>query len=137
MSMYMKRQIRFEASQQANGRDPVIKRGDTQKRISGLSSIIEGGLQKVVVPIPTTDLDLMIDGVATGKVLYIETDTEITVKLDTVGDTGVVVSPLDAASGGLTQTPGVLYLETSFYHVYITVAGTSGTANIVVGILGA
>ena len=136
MTIYLKRQISMEVTQASSGRNPLFRRGDLPKKLSGLSTLEEGGLQKVAIAIPTSDVDLMIDGVAEGKVLYIETDTEITVKLDTTSDTGFLVAPVDSANADLSLVPGTLYLETSFSHVYISVAGTSGTANVVIGILG-
>lgn len=137
MTVFLKRQIAIEVTQASSGRNPLFRRGDLPKKLSGLSSLEEGGLQKVAIPIPTVDLDLMIDGIAEGKVLYIETDAEITVKLDTTLDTGVVVAPLDSNNADLSLVPGTLYLETTFSHVYISVAGASGVANVVIGILGA
>lgn len=137
MTVFLKRQIAIEVTQTSSGRNPLFRRGDLPKKLSGLPSLEEGGLQKVAIPIPTVDLDLMIDGIANGKVLYIETDTEITVKLDTTLDTGIVVAPLDSNNADLSIVPGTLYLETTFSHVYISVAGVSGVANVVIGILGA
>jgi hypothetical protein len=137
MTIFLKRQISVEVSQTSSGRNPLFRRGDLPKRLSGLTSLEEGGLQKVAIPVPTVDLDLMIDGIVEGKVLYIETDTEITVKLETTSDTGFLVSPVDSENASLSLVPGTLYLETSFSHVYVSVSGTSGTANIVIGILGA
>lgn len=137
MTVYLKRQLHVEASQNANGRNSIFLRGDLPTRFSGVASLEEGGIQKVALSIPTTDQDLLIDGIAAGKVLYVETDTEITVKLDDTSDTGFLVSPVDSSSSGLDDSPGILYLETTFTHVYVSVAGSSGTANVIVAMLGA
>jgi len=136
MTVFLKRNLVIEASQQQNGRDPILVRGGADKRISGVSTLDEGGLKKIALPIPSVDVDLMMDSVASGRVLYLETDTEITVKLDSASDTGFTVKPLDDTKSGLGNIPGTIYLETAFTHVYVTVAGTSGEANIVIGILG-
>ena len=137
MTLYLKRQIFIEASQQANGRDLVLSRGSLMKRLSGLDEMEEGGARKVALSIPSVDVDLMASGIALGKILYIETDTEITLKLSTTSDTGITVTPVDPDNNDLTEVPGTLYLEGEFTHVYVSVAGASGTANLVVGILGA
>ena len=136
MSVYLKRQLIIEASQKQNGLSPLFRRGDRSIKFNALDALAEGGMKKIVVPIPSTDFDLMQDGVATGSILYIETDTEIRVKLDDPGDTGLIVKPVDSTRNDLSSAPGVLYLEGTFTHVYVTPTGASGEANIVVAILG-
>ena len=137
MTLYWKRQLSLEASQLASGKKIIFHRGDIPVRFSGLSTLTDGGLQKIALSIPTTDQDVLPDGISTGKVLYIESDTEITVKLDTTSDTGFIISPLNSSASDLDDSPGVCYLEGSFTHVYVSVAGTSGTAHIIVAVLGA
>jgi hypothetical protein len=134
--MYVKRQIDLEASQSRNGQGVVLKRGGVQIRFDAVADLNEGGLQKVVVPLPVTDKDLM-EGqeITTGRILYLETDTEMVVKLDDTEDTGVTIMPV--VDDSADSKPGTLYLEGSFSHVYVTPVGTTGSATVIVGILGA
>lgn len=134
--MYVKRQIDLEASQSRNGQGTVLKRGGVQIRFDAVTDLNEGGLQKLVIPLPALDKDLM-EGqeITTGRILYMETDTELVVKLDDTGDTGIIVMPVVEDSAD--SKPGTLYLDGSFSHVYVTPVGATGNATIVVGILGA
>jgi hypothetical protein len=136
VTTYYTRQIQIEAYQKQGGRSPLFKRGDAITKFNALDELAEGGIRKLAIPIPSVDLDLMQDGVAIGKALYIETDTEITVKLNNTSDTGVTVSPIVSTRNDLSDAPGVFYIEGSFTHVYITVSGDPGEANIVVVMLG-
>lgn len=136
MSTYITRQIKLQVAQEQSGQNLVIRRGDKETRFNGLSALAEAGIAKLAIPIPTVDKDLM-EGheIAVGRIVYLETDTELLVKLDDVGDTGITVKPLDSAEA--SDKPGVLYLEGDFTHVYISVSGASGTANVVFGVVGA
>lgn len=136
MTTYYTRQIRTQLTEDRSGQKVLLRRGQDETKFNDVAALDEGGLSKVVVPIPTTDKDLMdSQEITTGSVLYIETDTELTVKLDDTTDTGITVKPLVAADA--SEKPGVLYLEGEFTHVYITVAGASGNANVIFGVIGA
>lgn len=136
MTIYMTRQVRLQAAQDASGQILVFRRGDRETKFNAVAALNEAGLSKLVIPIPTTDKDLMSNQeIAAGRVLYIETDTEILVKLALTGDTGITVKPISDADA--EEKPGVLYLEGDFDHVYVTPAGASGNANIIFGIMGA
>jgi hypothetical protein len=130
------RQVRIQVAERQQGENLIFRRGDRETKFSDVEGLNEASLSKIVVPIPTTDKDLM-EGqeITTGRLMYLETDTEMVVKLATVGDTGFTVKPVvDASSATM---PGIFYLEGEFTHVYITLAGASGNANIVFGVVGA
>lgn len=135
-STYVKRQLCFGVSEQSSGKGQVVYRGDTEIKFEALAALNEVEAYKLAISIPTTNLDVM-EGrsVAAGVILYIETDKEITVKLGTTGDTAITVKPVSTPEA--TTKPGVLYLEGSFTHVYISTVGASGTANIFCAIVGA
>lgn len=137
MTTYVTRQVQLQVSERSNGEDLVMKRGDRSVKFEALAALNEARFEKFVLPVPTTDQDLM-DGasITTGRILYIETDKEITVKLADTGDTGFTVKPVPATVS-TSETRGTLYLEGSFTHVYVSVAGSSGSANVLVGIVGA
>ena len=136
MTTYVIKQLRIQVAQNQNGENLIFKRGDQETQFEAVAALEEGGLKKMVISIPTVDLDVMaMMQITAGRLLYIETDTELTVKLDDVADTGVLVTPVVTASA--STKPAMLYMEGDFTHVYISIAGTSGSANVVVGIVGA
>lgn len=136
MTTYITRQVRFLVSEKQNGENQVIKRGDRETKFEAIDTLAEGEFKKWVLVLPITDKDLLGGStIATGKILYIETDTEMVVKLGTVGDTGFTVKPIVAAD--TEKRRGILYLESAFAHVYVTPVGSSGNANVVVGVVGA
>jgi hypothetical protein len=136
MTTYMTRQIRVQLTEDQSGQKVILRRGDAETKFNDEAALNEGGLVKHVIPIPTTDQDLMEgQNIAVGKVMYIETDTELVVKLDDVADTGITVKPL--VDDENTIKPGILYLEGDFTHAYVSVAGASGDANVIFGVIGA
>lgn len=136
MTTYVKRQIIVQISQKQNGEDLVFKRGDRETKFDAVAALEEGGLAKVIIPLPASDRDLM-EGqeITTGRILYMEVNVETRVKLDDTGDTGFLVKPVVTADA--STKPGVLYLEGTFTHVYVTPTGSSGNATIIFGIAGA
>ena len=136
MTTYMVKQLRIQASEDQNGQNLIFRRGDRETKFSAVSSIDEAGLSKLTIPLPTTNKDLM-EGqdITTGKVLYLETDTELLVRLDAVGDTGFLVKPI--VEDDASTKPGMLYLEGEFTHVYVTPTGSTGDAKVIFVIAGA
>lgn len=131
MTAFITRQVEIKATEQQNGEGILISRGGRPTSISGLDALNEAELKKYVLAAPTVDKDLLEGSlVAIGRILYIETDQDITVKLADTTDTGIEVKPLNSS------TPGVLYLEGSFSKVYVSLAGTTD-ANILMGVVGA
>jgi len=136
MTTYFTRQIRAQLTEDQSGQKVILRRGDAETKFNEQDALNEGGLVKHVIPIPTVDQDLMEgQNIAAGRVLYIETDTELVVKLADVGDTGITVKPL--VDDERTTKPGILYLEGNFTHAYVSVAGVSGEANVIFGVIGA
>jgi hypothetical protein len=133
---YVKRQIIVQVSENQNGENAVIKRGDRETKFDEVAALNEASFSKLVIPIPTVDKDLLQgEEITTGKILYLETDTELTVKLALTSDTGFTVKPVVTADAATKR--GVLYLEGTFTHVYVSVAGTTGNANVLFGVVGA
>lgn len=136
MTVYMVRQLRIQASEEQSGQNLIFRRGDKEIKFNAEAVLNEAGLDKLSITIPTVDKDLM-EGqeIATGRMLYIETDSEIRVKLDDTTDTGFLVKPI--SSDDASTKPGSLYLEGEFTHVYVTTIGASGTAKIIFAVAGA
>jgi len=136
MTTYVTRQVQVQVSERTSGENLIFKRGDRAAKFEALDTLNEARFEKYVLAIPTTDQDLMVGAsISAGRILYIETDTEITIKLDDTTDTGFVVKPVPTTV--TDDKRGVLYLEGNFTHVYATVAGASGSANVLIGIVGA
>ena len=134
MTTYVKRQVQIQVSESQNGANLIFKRGDSPIKFDADDNLAEAEYKKYVLTLPVTDKDLL-DGttITAGRILQIETDTELTVKLDDTGDTGIVVKPVSSDDSETKR--GVLYLEGNFTHVYITIAGT-GEANVLMGAVG-
>lgn len=136
MTTYITRQLRIMVAQNQSQLNLLFRRGDKEINFNAVAALNEAGLSKLVIPIPTVDKDLMeSQEITTGRLLYLETDTELLVKLVDAGDTGIVVKPMIDAEA--TEKPGVLYLEGSFTKVLVTPAGSSGEANVIFGVAGA
>jgi len=136
MTTYVTRQTRIVVSEDRGGTKLVFRRGDTETKFTELSELNEASFSKLVLPDTTTDKDLM-EGqeISAARILYLETDKELLVKLADVGDTGITVKPVSTTLA--TENPGVLYLEGDFTHVYVTVVGATESANVKFGIVGA
>jgi len=136
MTTYVQRQAIIQVAEMRTGEKEIFRRGDRVTKFEELEALNECETKKYSVAIPETDKDL-IEGttITTGRILYIETDTEITVKLNNTTDTGFKVKPLVDSEG--SNKPGTLYMESEFTHVYVTIAGASGNANIFMGVVGA
>ena len=131
---YMIRQVQLRISEQANGEDLLFQRGDRPAKFDGVDDLAEVRAEKSVLTLPVVNQDLMVgSSIAVGRILYLETNSELEVRLDDVGDTGVVVKPVVAAEGSTKR--GTLYLEGEFSHVYVSIGGT-GSAIVWVGIVG-
>lgn len=131
MTTYVKRQIDISVAEKQNMSDLIFSRGGTQVKFDADATLDEAEMLKYALSIPTTDRDLM-DGssISAARILILETDTELTVKLNAIGDTGITVKPINSS------TRAILYLEGDFSHVYVTIAGASGTSNVVMGVVG-
>ena len=136
MTTYITRQVQLDVSENQNGTGQVIKRGETPVKFEEVAELAEAEFKKYVIALPVTDKDLM-EGttIALAKILYLETDTELTVKLADVGDTGIKVKPLVTDDAATKR--GTLYLEGEFTKVYVTPVGATGDANVIMGVVGA
>lgn len=133
MTLFVNRKILFSVDELAGERGRIFQRGDSgEKKFKGLSDLAEVEIVKSQVSIPVTDQDLLAGtAITTAKILYVETDTELTLKLNSAGDTGVLLKPIDENS------KAVFYLEGEFSRVLISVAGTTGNANVLACMVGA
>jgi len=136
MTTYVTRQIQLLVTENQNGTNQVINRGETPTKFEEVDELAEAEFKKYVIALPETDKDLL-EGttISLAKILYLETDTELTVKLETVGDTGFKVKPI--VTEDASEKRGTLYLEGEFTKVYVTPTGTSGNANVIMGVVGA
>lgn len=132
---YVRRQIKLVVSEDANSRKILINRGDSETRFDSLDVLAEVELAKKTISLPASNVDLMQGTtIQLARILYIETDTELLIKLDSLSDTGFKVKPIDT---GDSDGRGILYLEGSFTHAYVTPVGSTGEATVLVGVVGA
>ena len=134
MTTYITRQIFYKVSEQANGENLLIQRGDRSVKFDAVSALSEARSQRLTLTLPIVDQSIMSgSGIAVGKILMLETDTELTVKFDDTGNTGITVKPLVTADG--STKPGTFYIEGSFTNVFLNITGT-GTASVFAAIVG-
>lgn len=133
MSLYIQRQLQLKAGQTATIQNPIIDRGNSGiDRISAQTHLAEATTGRIVLAAGATDTQIALgQGIATGRLFYLETDQDITVKL---GGTEAaralsVKIPVDAVVG-------TLYMDVEYTSVYLTNGGTSD-ANLYYAIVGA
>lgn len=134
MTTYIQRQVQLQVSEEQGGRGQLIKRGDGMVRFDALAALKEAEFKRYDLTAPITNKDLL-EGTAitAGKILYLETNGAITVRLGTTGDTAIPIAPLDSA---ISSKKAVFYYEGSFTHVYVSVAGTA-IVEVIMGVVGA
>ena len=131
--LYISRNVKLVVSEDRNS-GYLIWRSGRDIKFEDLLALSEAKLTKQIISLPATDRDLLQGtSISVVKILYIETDTELLVKLESTGDTGFKVKPID--SSDLTKK-GTLYLEGDFSHVYVTPTGTTGDATVLMGVVG-
>ena len=132
---YVKRQIQLHVSESQNGENAIIKRGDRFAKFDSDVNLAEAKFEKFVLTLPVVDRDLMEgSSIAAARMLILETDTELTLKLADIGDTGITVMPISAVDATIKR--GTIYLEGDFARVFVTIAGT-GEAVVLIGVVGA
>lgn len=134
MTTYVNRQVSVQVSENSNGENLIFRRGDRVTKFEEIAALNEACFSKFSLTLPVTNLDLL-DGesIVAGKILYLETDKEMTVKLVDTSDTGFKVKPVVTTDA---TRRGTLYVEGEFSHVYVSISGT-GTANVLMGAVGA
>jgi hypothetical protein len=132
MSLYLRRQIMLKGSDSSGMGNPIIQRGDRFTQISAIAELAEAVGGSLVVPAPQTDMVLPFPpGATTGRMFYIESDLEITLKFNGVeADRGLVIKPPSSTISA------VVLLDIEFTSVYLTLGGTT-SANIYYAIIGA
>lgn len=132
---YVTRQIQLQVAESQNGENLIIRRGDRPIKFDADDNLAEAKFEKFVLTLPVTNKDLMEGAsIAAARILILETDTELTLKLADVGDTGITVKPVSTTDASTKK--GTLYLEGNFTKAYVTIAGT-GEATVLIGVVGA
>jgi len=132
MSLYTSRQFRLKSSVLQSLDNPVIDRGASEQKISGVAELAEATGSQIVVAAAATDEQLpMGSGIVTGRAFYMEADQDVTIKFGgTEADRALSVKVPS------TTYPAILYLDIEFTSVYITNAGTDD-ANVFYAVIGA
>lgn len=111
--------------------NPIIDRGASQDRIDAQTSLAESLSARIVVANSTTDLQLTMGaGLTTGRMFYIESDQNITIKFN--GTDAARALNLKVPS---TSVVGILYMEIDFTSVYIS-NGSGTSANVYYAVVG-
>jgi len=132
MAIYIDRQLQITVSKNANLTDPVMQRGSTVTKIKEQTHLAEVVSGSIVVPAPSTNLQLSISpGITTGRAFYLESDQNLTVKFGGTEDDRALTLKVPETSKLAT-----MYLEIEFDSVYVTLGGTTD-ANIYYAAIGA
>lgn len=131
MSLYINRQFRVTISEAKGLTDPVLSRGATEERINADTNLAEAAGGPLVIAAPQTDLEITFPpGLATGRMFYIESDQDLTIKFNNSANTGYTLKV------PTTSIRGKWYMDIDFTSVYITLGGTTD-ANVFYYIVGA
>lgn len=131
MSLYITRQLRLLVSESQQGTNPIVSRGGDEEKVSAQAALAEATSSLIVVAAAATDLQLPLGfGIVTGRLFYLETDQDITVKFGgTTVDRALLVKV--PQSGKIAR----MFLDISFTSVYVTNGGTVA-ANVVYAVIG-
>lgn len=133
MSLYIHRQLQLKAGQTSTIQNPIIDRGNSGiDRISAQTHLAEATTGRIVLAAGATDTQITLgQGIATGRLFYLETDQDLTIKFGgTEADRALSIKvPLESVVA-------TLYMDIEYASVYLTNGGTSD-ANIYYAIVGA
>lgn len=133
MSIYIQRQLQVKAGETLTVKNPIIDRGNSGiDRISAQTHLAEATTGSIVLADGSTDTQISLGtGIVTGRLFYLETDQDITVKLG--GSQADRALPIKVPVSGIVAA---MYLDVEYTSVYLTNA--SGTdANVYYAIVGA
>jgi len=135
MTLYIVRQWKTIVSTNQSGTMPVITRGSDQadERFSAVTAIAEASAAQVVVPNTASDLELPLgSGIVTGRMLLIESDVDITIKLGGTEAERALALKVPVASSSKAR----LSADVQFTALYVTVPGAVD-ANVYYAVVGA
>ena len=132
MTLYVRRQFKFDVSKIQSMTDPLVSRGAKEEKISGQTALAEGIGSEVVIPAPSVDLQLPLgSGVTTARALYLESNQDITIKVGgTEADRALALKLPDDAGA-----KAIVYLDAEFTSLYVTLGGTTD-AEVFYSVLG-
>lgn len=134
MSLYIRRQFNILVAEAQNMNNPLVSRGSSEERIDAIATQDECTSAKLVIAGEASDQELPLGpGVTTGKFFFIETDQDITIKFNDIGNTAYSVKVPAVTT---TTVKGRLAGDFEFTAVYVSVPGTTD-ANIIYGVIGA
>jgi hypothetical protein len=131
MALYISRQLKILVSENAGLTDPVLSRGASEDRIRAETDFAEAAGGPLVISAPQTDLEIPFPpGLTTGRMFYIESDQDLAIKFDGIGNTGYQLKV------PTTSLKAKWYMDLEYTSVHITLGGTTD-ANVFYYIVGA
>ena len=133
MSIYIRRQLQLKASQNSNMQNYILDRGNSvQDRIEAQAALAESIAGPIVVANATTDIQLsMGNGITTGRLFYLESDKNVTIKFNGTDAARALVLKVPA-----TGLMAVMYLDVEYTSVYLSNA-SGASANVYYAVVGA
>lgn len=131
MSLYIRRNIVLQVSRDQGMKNASIRRGDALTYLNEVSTLAEAIDAAVVIPAPQTDMPLSFPpGITTGRMFYLETDTDLTIKFNGTDATRAIDVKVPSS-----DVPGILLMDVDFSAVYLSLTGTTA-ANVYFAIVG-
>jgi len=122
MALYLQRQFRLIVSAVQNMVNPLVERGGSGlELINSVDELAEASGNSVLVPASQTDYQLaMPASISTGRLLYLETDQDLVIKLG-----GTEADRAISLKVPSTTIKAVLYLDAEVTSIYVTTGVTA------------
>lgn len=132
MSLYLKKQLILKLAQDESWTLPVFTRGASQFAFNS-AALAESQGGQIVIPDGETDLEVPLGPkIATGRMLYLATNIQISFKLNGIGNQALDLQPPVTDP----EVPGELYYDGDFTSLHLTNA-SGGPATVFFVIVGA
>ncbi len=117
--MYLQRRVQLRASDDQGFNNKLLDVGGGLERISDLDDFSEvfSGSIKLTGPVSDTEIPLS-PGLSSGRILYIKSNKEISIKLDATADSPITIKPSQ------TGVDATFYLEGDFSAIYFSYTGS-------------
>jgi len=126
MSLYFKKQLILKIAQDSAWKQTVFARGSEQTSIEAQAALAESQGGQLVIPDGTTDLEIPLGPlIATGRLLYLGTDVQISFKLNGIGNAALDLQPPYTAVSPAVQPLGEFLLEGEYTSIHVSNASGS------------
>ncbi len=131
MSLYIKKQLQLRIAQDADWKQLAFVRGSEQSEVNAEVGLAESQGGQLLIPDGTTDLEIPLGPqITTGRLLYLSTDVQVSIKLNGAGNPALDLQP------PATDVPGEFYYDGEFTSLHLS-NGSGSDASIFFIVVGA